>query len=380
MKIFISWSKTKSKRIAYAIKDFLEGLFHDKIETWLSDENIQTGARPTAAIRDALKNYDKGIFCVLRENYESPWIMYEAGAISTHEHCDNENSDDCVIWPILFEPIQTERLFANPLYQFQFVNFDKEKMYKLAKEINNNVKAFKDIATLEKQFGFYWNELNSRVDQVLREYVIGSDNILDKKTVLRELAANAFPEPIMGDIIKFTSGFERQELYNILLRKSNKRLWLFGRKNKKIFANDNRWFFEQLKNKISGNEFDFRSLFLNPSAPPEIVSKAQKNDDFLQELKLCIKKAYRTIQENNLSPDKLCRLYDVVRVDEIIIVDDVVLFSHICFDENGVPFPLTDASFNVVEIGDQLGAHYVTEFHSAWNKATPVDSCVFEDL
>lgn len=374
MKIFISWAKPKSKKIAYFIKEFLEGLFHDQIETWLSDENIKTGARPTVAISQALKECDKGIFCILKENYEAPWIMYEAGAISTHEHSIiREEKDNCVIWPILFENISTEQLYRNPLYQFQFVEFSRDKMYKFVQEVNNTIVAFKDVTILEKHFGFYWKELNDNIQKVLQEHVIGSGEILDKKTVLKELAANSFPDPIVGDVVKYTSGFEKQELYNILLRKASKRLWLYGRKNKKIYANDNRWFFEQLKDKITINAFDFKCLFLNPNAPADVISKAQKNDVFLEELKLCIKIAYNMITSNNINPHNLCRLYNNIRVDEIIIVDNVVLFSHICFDNNGLPLPLTNAPFNVVDIGEQLGAHYVTEFHNAWTNAKPID-------
>ena len=375
MKIFISWAKPKSKKIASLIREFLEGLFHDQIEAWISDENIKTGDRPTVAISQALKECDKGIFCILKENYEAPWIMYEAGAISTHEHCTiSEEKDNCVIWPILFEDIPTEQLYKNPLYQFQFVEFSREKMYKFVQEVNYTINAFKNVSTLEKQFGYYWDELNKGIQNILKEHVIGSDEILDKKTVLKELAANSFPEPIVGDVVKYTSGFEKKELYNILLRKATKRLWLYGRKNKKIFANDNRWFFEQLREKISVNDFNFKCLFLNPNAPENVVSKAQKSDVFLEELKLCIKIAYGRIISNKLKPYDLCRLYTNIRVDEIIIVDNVVLFSHICFDNNGMPLPLTNAPFNVVEVGEQLGSHYVTEFHNAWESANPIDN------
>ena len=75
-----------------------------------------------------------------------------------------------------------------------------------------------------------------------------------------------------------------------------------------------------------------------------------------------------------MKPYDLCRLYTNIRVDEIIIVDNVVLFSHICFDNNGMPLPLTNAPFNVVEVGEQLGSHYVTEFHNAWESANPIDN------
>ena len=63
MKIFISWAKPKSKKIASLIREFLEGLFHDQIEAWISDEKKKTGDRPTVAISKALKEWYKGIFC-----------------------------------------------------------------------------------------------------------------------------------------------------------------------------------------------------------------------------------------------------------------------------------------------------------------------------
>jgi hypothetical protein len=49
---------------------------------WMSDNNIDGGARWNDKIAKALEETDFGIVCVTRENQSSAWLNFEAGAVA----------------------------------------------------------------------------------------------------------------------------------------------------------------------------------------------------------------------------------------------------------------------------------------------------------
>jgi hypothetical protein len=81
-KIFISWSVPLSKRIADHLYDWIEKIFQEKVTMFLSNKEIQTGSRWIIDIGNHLNDTAFGIFCITKENINSSWINFEAGAIS----------------------------------------------------------------------------------------------------------------------------------------------------------------------------------------------------------------------------------------------------------------------------------------------------------
>lgn len=72
-----------------------------------------------------------------------------------------------------------------------------------------------------------------------------------------------------------------------MLSNADKRLWIYGRKNRKLFSNDNRPFFSDLKRRLQ-NGFDFKCLFLSPNLEPNLLEKSQKFPNFIGMQKNCI--------------------------------------------------------------------------------------------
>lgn len=385
MKIFISWSKNPSRTIALAIRDFLDNVFTERIKTFLSTEDIKLGQEGYGKIKMALEECDKGIFCFLKNNLNSVWMTYEAGAISMRKGCIETCEtikDDCPILPIMFERIEDGKFSKHPLQYIQRQSFSRETMHKLVVELNTKGGFLTAGQVLERQFNYAWPDLESSVTQALYDHSLRGDVVIDRGFLVGELQRREFPDPIIGEITKYAvvtydKGFERQELYDALLSNVSRRLLLYGRKNSKVFANDNRRFFEALKEKLEKG-FEFKCLFLDPSAPN--VENAQNNPDFIDNLKLCIKKAFRILKENGIDPSSVCRAYICERIDEVIIADDLALFSHIRFDANGVPYPLTDAPFEIAEIGDQIGANYKKRFDDTWKTAMIIDQRFIDSL
>ncbi len=366
MQIFISWSKEKSRKIAEAMNTFLEGLFHDKITIWLSSEKIPYGAMPTYTINEALGQCDKIVACFTEDNFNASWIMYEIGVVTGRNHKDMLANKE-IVFPVFFENVNKEKIKNTPIGQFQILDFGEISINKLVYQINESVKSFSNDFTLQKQFQLNWREFKESVESILNNYSIHSDNSLCCDFLIQVFNENKFPIPDKGDIIRYQSGFETQKFYDILLSNADKRLWIYGRKNRKLFANDHRFFFEDLKRKID-NGFDFKCLFVNPEAN-DIVTKAQKSDNFLDNLRICIQNAKNILHTNGVEPQMVCKLYSSLRTDEIIVIDNAVLFSHIYFDEENYPLPLTKAAFSMADIENQIGKRFISIFSAVWEEA-----------
>jgi len=74
MQIFISWSGTKSKGAAEALRDWLPDVFQS-VEPWLSSEDISPGKRWNSELQKKLESSSFGIICVTQKNLNAPWII-----------------------------------------------------------------------------------------------------------------------------------------------------------------------------------------------------------------------------------------------------------------------------------------------------------------
>ena len=81
MLIFISWSGVASEAVAAALANWLP-LVIQAVKPWVSSQDIQKGQRWAEEISEKLEETQFGILCVTHENLESPWLLFEAGAIS----------------------------------------------------------------------------------------------------------------------------------------------------------------------------------------------------------------------------------------------------------------------------------------------------------
>ena len=85
--IFISWSGEKSKSVAELYRKWLNDNF--QVESWFSCENIESGKISLIPLFKALKDATFGLFFITKDNWNAPWINFEAGAISKGELDNN---------------------------------------------------------------------------------------------------------------------------------------------------------------------------------------------------------------------------------------------------------------------------------------------------
>ncbi|MHA7289578.1 TIR domain-containing protein [Arthrobacter sp. MDT3-24] len=81
MKVFISWSKERSLRVATALNEWLPQVIN-QVEPWMSAESMESGRPSIAQITEALETTNFGIICVTPENQHETWLNFEAGALA----------------------------------------------------------------------------------------------------------------------------------------------------------------------------------------------------------------------------------------------------------------------------------------------------------
>lgn len=157
MKVFISWSGERSKNIANALREWLPNVIQ-AIQPWMSDSDIDKGARWSSDIASKLEESVVGIICLTPENLEAPWILFESGAIS-------RTVGKTFVCPFLFQVEPSD--ISGPLVQFQFTKAIEDDAKKLLITIN---KALGENALQEQNlnnaFKKWWPELDIKLKNI----------------------------------------------------------------------------------------------------------------------------------------------------------------------------------------------------------------------
>lgn len=192
MKIFISWSGQRSKVVAEALRVWLARVIQ-RLEPWVSSEDIRAGARWQTEIAGVLTNTKVGILCLTPENLDSRWLHFEAGALAK----TIDNSTFVCPYLISLDPADVPL----PLGQFQAKRADLEGTRALVKTIND---ALGETALTEAQlndaFEMYWPRLSELLEGLpapegqaakRREPASMLEEILD---IVRGLARDRYPD------------------------------------------------------------------------------------------------------------------------------------------------------------------------------------------
>jgi transcriptional regulator with XRE-family HTH domain len=154
MKVFFGWSGETSHSVALALSDWLPKVIQ-AVRPFVSSEDIAKGARWSLAIAKELQDSSFGIICVTKENSESAWINFEAGALS-------KEIETALVTPFLFNLRAAE--IEGPLKQFQLVVNEKSDILKLVRSINSGLGENRlEDASLQATFEMWWTMLNDRL-------------------------------------------------------------------------------------------------------------------------------------------------------------------------------------------------------------------------
>lgn len=160
MKVFISWSGERSKIVAEQLKDWLPRVIH-AIEPWLSVD-MAKGTKWTNEISKSLASSRVGIFCLTDDNLNSPWLHFEAGAIS--------RSDDTHLCTYLIGVEQAD--IAQPLAQWNHTLAEKADTFRLVQTINEITASSGERSVsadhLADTFEYFWPRLADAITKALK--------------------------------------------------------------------------------------------------------------------------------------------------------------------------------------------------------------------
>jgi hypothetical protein len=157
MKIFLSWSGERSRSIAEALHDWLPSVIQ-AVCPFMSANDLEKGTRWREGLAGELESSSVSIICLTPENLESPWIHFEAGALSKQQHSS-------YVCTLLFgiDPVDVRE----PLAQFQATKADKQDIKKLVQTVNRLLgdDALADNK-INETFEVWWSKLEERLNGI----------------------------------------------------------------------------------------------------------------------------------------------------------------------------------------------------------------------
>lgn len=160
MKVFMSWSGGRSKAAAELLFDWTKCVIQAS-RPWISTRGIGRGAVWFTEINNELRDTTVGIICLTHQNKESPWILFEAGALAkglaTNKVCT-----------FLVDLVPHD--IKDPLAQFNHTMPTKDGVMNLTATLNSSLEVPLDTATLTAVFDAFWPKFEKDFAKLLEDY------------------------------------------------------------------------------------------------------------------------------------------------------------------------------------------------------------------
>ncbi len=179
MRVFISWSGPRSQALAQALYEWLPLVLHF-VQPWLSQSDIEAGERWATEVAKELEASNFGIICVTRENVASPWILFEAGALT-------KLMQEGRVIPLLLD-IEFREI-TGPLAQFQSKKVEKDGLRDVAVAINRLAKDPVPDARLTQLLDMAWSSFEQKVSSIPKATTPAKPN-RPQQEILEELVTS----------------------------------------------------------------------------------------------------------------------------------------------------------------------------------------------
>jgi len=155
MKVYISWSGQVSYKLAILLRDFI-GTLLPGLETWVSAEDIDGGARWSQDLLRILDETAYSIVCADPSNHLSLWLQFELGALAKSTGKWNIS--------VLLNKLKQSEL-RGPLTQFSPVTIERNNILRLIEDIHANctqiqVSRQELILNLDKTWPEFYQNVN----------------------------------------------------------------------------------------------------------------------------------------------------------------------------------------------------------------------------
>lgn len=184
MKVFLSWSQSRSEKLARALRDWLPGVIQ-VVEPWMSAKDIEAGSRWSKNIAEQLEASRFGIICVTPENQNAPWILFEAGVLA-------KSMENAYVCPYLYD-LSPSDLSNGPLSQFQAKQANEYQTWELAQTINQRLENSISDELLKRAFDLWWPDL--------KEILLGIPELKNETVNEPNMSDSSYLESITMDIL-----------------------------------------------------------------------------------------------------------------------------------------------------------------------------------
>jgi hypothetical protein len=195
VKVFLSWSGEVSHKVAIVFRDWLPSVIQ-AIEPYVSSEDIDKGARWSTDIAEELENSTFGILCVTKENIQTPWLNFEAGALS-------KSMDKSYVSPFLFDIKRSE--VNGPILQFQSTIFDKEDIKKLIITLNKACgEGLLTDERISKTFEVWYPSLENQLNDILNKLTKKHETEKSKEVKIPNEKNNINSDYILEEVLNIS--------------------------------------------------------------------------------------------------------------------------------------------------------------------------------
>jgi hypothetical protein len=156
MQVFLSWSGSRSHALASALNDYLP-LVIQSVTPWFSPDDIDKGSRWLTDLTDQLQKQSVAIVCITPESVNSPWLLFEAGALS-------KALEASWVCPVLLDIEPSE--IKGPLAQFQATRLTKEDIRKLLGTLNKRLDTQLGDTQIDKLHDVLWGGLEEKIKAI----------------------------------------------------------------------------------------------------------------------------------------------------------------------------------------------------------------------
>lgn len=176
MRVFISWSGERSRKVALLLREWLPSVLQ-AVVPFMSDEDIPKGAQWLTALNEQLANTRFGIVCVTPENREAAWLNFEAGAIANAV-------GESRVCPLLLGLSNTD--VRPPMSIFQTASASESDLWKLLKSVNSQLEHKLGEEQLRKTYDLWLPNLLKDIETAMTTEAETSPDGRDDGDLIRE--------------------------------------------------------------------------------------------------------------------------------------------------------------------------------------------------
>lgn len=179
MKVFISWSGERSKSLAHSFREWLPLVLH-YVEPWLSEADIEAGERWAQSVAKELATSNFGIICVTSENITSPWVLFEAGALT-------KSLENSRVIPLLLDLEFSD--VSGPLAQFQAKKLSRAGIGEVIQSLQKAAEHPIPEERAKQLFEALWPEFEKKLE-VIPDHAPSERHMRPQHEILEDLVAS----------------------------------------------------------------------------------------------------------------------------------------------------------------------------------------------